>query len=180
MSMSSNRLHSVIHLKTFPISGNIAPLLSNQGMKGGGRVNQQPNYKRKVHRNFKLKRKMRRSRTVFLSERKRKLSRYVAKRQSSKPRESSRMHQMGLGSKNTDFFPPNSQCQHFDFFWPSSISHLPPTIPESLMQIGPGISEIMVHHKRKSGVLGYQVSLAIARSALINVQFARNLRIPTN
>ena len=62
-----------------------------------------------------------------------------------------------------------TQVQLFEFFWPRTITHLPPTIPESLTQIGPGISEIMIHQLHSSPVLGYQASLAIARSALIRI-----------
>ena len=69
---------------------------------------------------------------------------------------------MGLGCENKENkFLPNSQ--HFDFFLPWTISHLPPTIPSSLMQIGPGISEIMINYPRKAALLGYR-SLAHYRS----------------
>ena len=41
-------------------------------------------------------------------------------------------------------------------FFPRIAPHQPPTIPESLKQIGPGISEIMMDQLYKSAVLGYQ------------------------
>ena len=93
-----------------------------------------------------------------------KLSRCVAKQQSSKPRESScvqisdRVRLQVLRKKHTFFLH-----QHIEFFWPRTISHLPPTIPKSLMQIGPAISEIMMDHQLYSTILGYQ-SLARYRS----------------
>ena len=52
----------------------------------------------------------------------------------------------------------------FWFFWPRTISHLTPTFLVNLMQIDPGISEIMINYPRKSALLGY---LSLARYRLL-------------
>ena len=73
-----------------------------------------------------------------------KLSRCVARRQSSKPRESSRVQiRVRLQAK---ILQKKFNLKMFDFFWPSWIAHLPSTNSESFTQIGPGMCASISHH----------------------------------
>ena len=67
--------------------------------------------------------------------------RSVAQRQSSKPRELLCVISDGAIQGNFDKFSIST-------FWLRTISHLPPTIPESLTQIGPGMCEIISKQSR--------------------------------
>ena len=99
------------------------------------------------------------------------LSRCVAKRQSSKPRESSHMQRLDrvlrVQRKNyfkREIFHIFYQISFFKFFLrPRSPSLCLPTTPESFTHIGSALCEIIRVHRRKSALLGYQ-SLARYRS----------------
>ena len=100
-----------------------------------------------------------------------KLSRCVAKQQSSKPRESSHVQRLNsvlrVQRKNyfkSEIFHILYQISFFKFFlWPRSLSLCPPRTPESFTHMGSAMCEIIRVHRRKSALLGYQ-SLARYRS----------------
>ena len=91
------------------------------------------------------------------------LSRCVARRQSSKPRELSRVQRSyRVRSNNNKKFNLKNI-----FFWPRSLPRHPPTTPESFMHMGPAMCESIANTLHKSAVLGYQSLARFARSALI-------------